>query len=395
MWLVVALGLAGVALAGTPEPAPTAHQLLLESGYACLPSAPPLPPHFEPANEAQMLAERGDHAAAADEYLCFIKRFPDSAYINLALYNAGNQFDLAGDATQAIALFERYVTAWPDDVRSHELFFRIADLHASLLDMQGALAWFTRLYTEFPDHLDAANAMYNAAFLSACLGDHADAAGRYELYATRFPDRPDAEDTFWWAAEQWELVSEASALRFYRQYLTRFESSPSHSIQALGYIARAQERAGDRAGAASTWSRLNIVFHAVDPASLSSGARRVAAWHDLDLLDAEVQGLNAGSPMGLQRVDDRAARMVVTYALPDSTAAASLARARARFKLVDLGVVGDLAAEGRQILLDELDHARVEKSWSAVDLEVERLLGERSGEGPPHMEARGMVNPAP
>ncbi len=386
-------------------------------------------------NLANALAEKGKHPESSAAYLSFLTRFPNSQYLNLALYNAANQADIAGQGADAIKLFERYVTTYPDDERSKDLYFRIADTYSATLELDKAIGYYTKLYTKFPSHTDAANAMYNAAFLMVGTGNHADAARRYELYATTFKDRPDAEDTYWRAGEQWDLVSEADGISFYKRYLDRFGASqPNHAIEALYKIAKAQEKKGDR-GAAATWARLQDTFRSASGAALNQHTRSLAAegavkdlqkqfetlkvvkWTTSEEKNVEI--IKVTMPAKIIAFKDQAISIVSTYQDYDSSAAAQYYIGMSYFVYADLlynipppkGLSDEeldvyrafvdenyrLPVEdaGRKALQDSLNKAKGDKRWSEWNSKTLGALNERFPSDFPseRVESRGIIDP--
>lgn len=386
-------------------------------------------------NLANAMADKGKHIESSQAYLSFLAEFPSSQFLNLALYNAANQADVAGSGADAIKLFEQYVTTYPDDERSKDLYFRIADTYSATLELEKAIGYYTKLYTKFPDHQDAANAMYNAAFLMVGTGNHADAARRYELYATTFKDRPDAEDTYWRAGEQWDLVSEAEGLSFYRRYLDRFGGTqPNHAIEALYKIAKLQEKKGDR-GATATWGRLQDTFRASNTAALTQHTRSLAAegavkdlqkqfetlkvvkWSTSEEKNVEI--IKETMPAKIRAFKEQAISIVVTYQDYDSSAAAQYFMGMSNFVYADLlynipppkglseeeldlyrGFVDEnyrLPVEdaGRKALQDALNKAKSDKRWSEWNSKALTALNERFPSDFPseRVESRGIIDP--
>lgn len=386
-------------------------------------------------NLAQAMADKGKHTESSQAYLSFLTRFPESQYLNLALYNAANQADIAGQGADAIKLFERYVTQYPDDLRSKDLYFRIAETYSATLELDKAIGYYTKLYTKFPDHQDAANAMYNAAFLMVGTGNHQDAAKRYELYASTFKDRPDAEDTYWRAGEQWDLVSEADGLSFYKRYLDRFGATqPNHAIEALYKIATAQEKKGDRQ-AAATWARLQDTFRTSNGALMSQHTRSLAAegavkdlqkqfetlktvkWTTSEEKNVEI--ITTTMPNKVKAFSDQAVDIITTYQDYDSSAAAQYFIGMSRFvfadMLYDVPPPKGLSEEeldvyratvderfrlptedaGRKLLQAALDKSKNDKRWSAWNSKALTALNERFPSDFPseRVESRGAIDP--
>lgn len=386
-------------------------------------------------NLAGAKASRNDNLGASAAYLSFLQRFPQSEYLNLALYNAANQADLAGNAIDAIKLFEQYVTKYPADERSKDLYFRIADSYSSTLALDEAVSYYEGLVARFPDHKDAASAMYNAAFLRVGIGDHRGAATTYERYALTFPALGDAEGTFWRAGEQWELVSDNEAVSFYNRYLDRFgNNEPNHAIESLYKLAKFQEKKGDRRSAA-TWARLQDAFQAANSALLTQRTGSLAAegavlelgkeyavlkavkWTSSEEKNVEI--LTKIKAEQAKALTDHAQKIIMTYKDYDSTSAALYYMGVARFAYADIaydapppkglsedeldpyreGVSKALVIpnedEARKRLVAALDKARTAKRWSEWNSKALKALNERfPSEFPSERnESRGAIDP--
>lgn len=197
---------------------------------------------------ASVLSEEGDHLGAARAYEQLFEEFPDSENARIALYNAGNNFEKAGDAEKASELFTRFVNEYPSDELTPPLLFRLASLCYSRLQLDDAIAYYDRLAQDFPDTVDAGAALFNASYLRAAQGDHLGAARGYERYAALYPDAADAEAVMWLAGEQWKRVGDRQTVAFYRQrFLVRYgASSPEHNAEHV-IAARAWLAEGDPA----------------------------------------------------------------------------------------------------------------------------------------------------
>jgi len=195
---------------------------------------------------ARGLEDGGDHHAAAEAYLAYLGEYPQSDKANLALYNAGYNFERAGKKDRANELFERYINTYPRDDRSKNLYFRIASNYSGILELERAVDYYEQLFRYFPDHIDALTALRNAGFLRTGMGDYRGAAENFEEFADRTEKASDREVAIWLASEQWERVGDAEALTFYNRYLDEYGGqNPDHSVQSLHWIYRHYEAEGD------------------------------------------------------------------------------------------------------------------------------------------------------
>jgi TolA-binding protein len=223
---------------------------------------------------AGQLMEKGDLLDAATAFLDFLEEFPQSEYIDEALYNAGAMYDNAGKVEPANEIYEQYINLYPRDDKSEQLYARIAGNYSDVLELDQAIDYYRRLIRNFPESERAADAMANSALLKVGVGDHVGAARALEDFARKFPDDPDVETYFWIAGEQWALVSEDKALAFYRRYLDRFvDSNPDHTIEALHWLADYWEKKGNERRAERGWEDLMNRYESMLNAQLDMGPR--------------------------------------------------------------------------------------------------------------------------
>ena len=239
-------------------------------------------PHFQ---ICLRLAHDGKRLEAAECFLDFIEAFPKSDYLDVALYNAANSYQLGGQASRANELFEQFVRLYPTDEKSAALYFRIASGYESVMELEQAIHAYERLVTLFPDNIDAAAAHYNAAYLKQGLGDPAGAAQGFEHYASRFPNESDIEAVFFSAYDSWEQVGPGEHGDFCKRYLRRedFDGAPArhrHQLLCLGTLADQAAAAGDITGEARWLDKAEeayLIAVGTDGVELNHAARSVVA----------------------------------------------------------------------------------------------------------------------
>jgi TolA-binding protein len=212
-------------------------------------------------NMAKDKSDAGDFAGAAKMFLEFLERFPQSQYIQDAHFNAANNLEKNGQVDQAIVKFEEFIQKYKSDPRSEGLFFRIAGNYAQILELETAVRYYDDLVANFPKSDNAAAATFNAAFLRMGMGDHAAAARSLQAYATKWPEASDAETAYYLAGGEWEQVGEREALRFYEEYLRRYEGDDvNHSLTAQYRIIKLKEQLGQARNLQRDWDKLEQMF---------------------------------------------------------------------------------------------------------------------------------------
>ncbi len=192
------------------------------------------------------LTKGDDHVAAATAFLDFMKEFPKSEFRDEALYNAANQYDIAGKVEDANRLYEQFANEYPTDEKSASLYFRIAANNEQVFELGKAVDYYGRLIKNFPTSPVAADAQYNVAFLKIGLGDNLGAAKGFEAYAAKYPDKEDAVDTLWRAGEQYEQVGASQAIAFYEKFRKDHGSEkPDRLLQCDRKIADMYQKLGN------------------------------------------------------------------------------------------------------------------------------------------------------
>ncbi|MEC7239604.1 MAG: tetratricopeptide repeat protein [Myxococcota bacterium] len=196
---------------------------------------------------AGRLKAEGKVLPAANAYLSFTEEFPDSEYVDEALYTAAVYFNNAGRVTRANDLYEDFINRYPDHPDAEGLTFDIAKNSADVLDFEKALEYYGRILRYFGDGEYADGALINSALLKVGLGDSSGAAKALEDYVERYPEDENLEDYLWLAAQQWELAGDNKALAFYQRYLgARSGIHPGHTLEALNWIAEYYTKSGNR-----------------------------------------------------------------------------------------------------------------------------------------------------
>lgn len=214
---------------------------------------------------AQEEIEKDNRGEAAKLYEQYMEEFPYNPRARIdeeddcspaklyrdALYSAANNYDLVGKAERSNELFEDYVRKYPKDKRSVNLAMRIAGNYEAIFELDEAIEFYQVVVdADYADDrkLNKPNspiALYNIAFAHVGLGNHQKAAEGFEEYAKKFPEQPDAADTFYKAGDEWEQVSDAKALDFYRRYLRAYpDEDPTKIIESQYKIAKFYEKAG-------------------------------------------------------------------------------------------------------------------------------------------------------
>ena len=183
---------------------------------------------------------------AAEAFMAFMSDFPDSENLSLALYNAGQFFEKAGQNGRRTS--STSATSMTIRRRAIGLTLRSNALNYSgILELETAIDYFEKLYRFFPDNPNAKNALYNAANLRVGLDDHLGAAENYEEYARIIDDTKEAEDAYWQAVKQRVELSELEGLKYYDRYRRKFPTEkPMNVMESYYQVAKYYEENGPK-----------------------------------------------------------------------------------------------------------------------------------------------------
>jgi cellulose synthase operon protein C len=258
-------------------------------------------------NLALNLVRDGKPEESALAFLEFIEEFPDSEDVDEALYSAAINYNNAGKATEANELFERFIEQYPTDPHSEELTFSIAENARDVLQFEKALDYYGRVLRYFGDGDYIEEALYNSADLLVGIGDNRGAAEALENFARRFPDDREIEAIHWLAGEQWKLVGEREALSFYQGYLrNRAGINPSHTLQAMNWMAEYYDGRGDTRRADSSRQELLESYHQfAESGEVGSAGRHMAALIAVaPILETHAQLVEIDYPDGMQELTE-------------------------------------------------------------------------------------------
>jgi len=259
------------------------------------------------------LVRDGKPEESAEAFLAFIEEFPDSDRTDEALYSAAINYNNAGKATEANVLFERFIEQYPTDPHSEELTFSIAENARDVLQFEKALDYYGRVLRYFGDGEYIEEALYNSADLLVGIGDNRGAAEALQRFAQRFPDDREIEAIHWLTGDQWKLVGDSQALSFYQRYLRdRAGINPSHTLQAMNWIAEYYDGRGDTRRAESTRAELLTSYHQfAESGEVGSAGRHMAALIAVEpIREAHEQLVDIEYPEGVQALTEYLAQKV-------------------------------------------------------------------------------------
>jgi TolA-binding protein len=195
----------------------------------------------------EQLAEKGEHARAADAFLRASDEFPQDPRAPKALYNAGLSLSRAGNLEGADKAWSKLIARYPGTSEGAQGAEQGAHMYESIAQFQDAARFYQAYAERFPKAEKAEAASYNAVLLLSAAGAHKDTVQAGKRYLAAYPKAPEAaEVTFAIARAQEEQPREAAAT--YRSFIERTHDVP-RKIEAETRLGQLLLQQGDRKGA--------------------------------------------------------------------------------------------------------------------------------------------------
>jgi TolA-binding protein len=180
---------------------------------------------------AEALAGEDNHLAAALKFREVFAEVPDAPFADKAIFQAGLQFDLAQELTQAIEAYQELIDNFPGSEHYLNAVNNLALDYGETGDHQQAAATYERLASIHPDTARAQDALYNAGHFYAEAEAWRDAIRVNRTYVDQYPQTPDVEDMFYGLAGfHLKLDEFEQANEIYGEFAARFPDSP-RSVQ--------------------------------------------------------------------------------------------------------------------------------------------------------------------
>ncbi len=318
----------------------------------------------------EQLAERGEHAEAADAYLRAALEFPDDERARQAYYNAGLERQRAGDLAGADEAYTGLIERYPGTTEGALGAWAGAQMYESIAQFSDAARFYELYGRRFPQGEKAHEATYNAVLLRVTAGDNDEAIAIGRYYLEHHPRREHADDVYFFigraqeANEDWD-----EAAQTYREYIRRSRNL-DRKVEAQTRLAQVllrngNERAAARAleGAVRTGKRhrrrLRDGLYFAAQARYMQGDRVLAEYEAI-----QIAGDSAGLRERLQRKSELLQRAALIYADVVEFAVAewvtaSLYQIGRSFELFaeamrEFEVPDGLSEEEQQVYLDQL-----------------------------------------
>ncbi|MGH7491608.1 MAG: tetratricopeptide repeat protein [bacterium] len=177
--------------------------------------------------QAEVLANAEEHVRAAEEYRRVFEEVPHAGFADLALYNAGLEFDQAHEYRRAVETYATLADKFPKSPHYLSALNNMAHDYGELEDHLNAALTFERLANEEPDSARAEVNLYNASVFFVRAQDWSRAIRVNRRFVEKYPHSKDTPDLYYDIANfHLKLDELESANKVYGEYSERFPNSP-------------------------------------------------------------------------------------------------------------------------------------------------------------------------
>lgn len=261
----------------------------------------------------EQLAERGEHADAAEAYLRAAREFPQDERAPAAYFNAGSEYQASGNLGGAASAYDQLIQAHPGSEVGAQGAWAGANMYESIAQFSDAARFYESYGESFPDAERNADALYNATLLRVTSGDYDAAVRNGTRFLERYPRHESAEQVTFLigrahaGAENWD-----QAAQVYRRFI-RSSRNAARQVEANTRLAEVLTEAGNTRGA--TRALADAVRLArrrrnqLSPEGLYYGAQ--ARFRQAEAILAEYESISiAGDMAGLRRRLERKSELL-------------------------------------------------------------------------------------
>ena len=197
----------------------------------------------------EQLATRGEHANAAQAYLRAAGEFPRDERAPQAYFNAGVEYQRAGDLNGATSAYDQLIAHHPGTATGANGAWAGAQMYESIAQFSDAARFYESYGENFPHAERAADALYNATLLRVTAGNNDQAVVDGNRFIERFGRHESADEvTFLIGRAQAAAGHWNEAAEVYRRFV-RSTHNVNREVEAQTRLAQVLTEAGNRQAA--------------------------------------------------------------------------------------------------------------------------------------------------
>jgi len=128
-------------------------------------------------------------------YLSELKEdYPDSEYMDKALYYLGMSYDNIGLFNDAIYNFEDLILDYPESEYIDDAIFKLGDIYYALGNYEKSIYYYKKLLDEFSESKYVEKALYSLSMAYMQIGNTEKALESFDEFTIKFPDSEYADD---------------------------------------------------------------------------------------------------------------------------------------------------------------------------------------------------------
>ena len=204
---------------------------------------------------AELYAEAEQHLEAGMEYRRVVTEVPDARFADLALFNAGLQFDKASDYRRAVETYSLLTSAHPSSPYLYDALNNLSFDYVELKDYRNAALTYERIADVHPDPEQARDALYNSSLFFAEAEDWNDAIRINRAFIKRYPDDDEADDLAFEIAGFYRNLNELERAQTAYEEFVQFYPQSSRTVEALFRRAEYYRELGQRQNARREYER--------------------------------------------------------------------------------------------------------------------------------------------
>ena len=197
----------------------------------------------------EQLAGQSQHAEAATAYLRAAREFPRDARAPQAYFNAGVEYQRAGNLGGASSAYDQLIAQHPNTEIGASGAWAGAQMYESIAQFSDAARFYEAYGEHFPRAERGADALYNATLLRVTAGQSDNAVQDGQRFLERYPRHESADEVNFLIGRAHESANRPrEAAEVYRRFI-RSARSLDRQIEAGTRLAQVLAESGDRAGA--------------------------------------------------------------------------------------------------------------------------------------------------
>ncbi len=182
--------------------------------------------------KAQGLEQEKKYAESAEQFESFSKQNSTSNLAPIALFNAGVNYERAGQNDKAVAVYQKVVSS-KDNEQRQKTKRLLAKLYQDSALFEEAAKLYSEAAEDSPKDPLAANFIYNAAVMYEALGRNQEALKHYDEFLEKSKKNSEKKEVYFAMAQIYRKADQRSkAIEKYKEYIESYPTDEENIIEA-------------------------------------------------------------------------------------------------------------------------------------------------------------------